>query len=55
MSRKVFDVTRAGDTLSPLYSGVCAGANLKDAAFIANEAAASRRRIGTAQVSKKAL
>ena len=57
VARHVFDVTGAGDTvISALASAVCAGANLKEAAWISNHAAGVViREIGTAQVSKKEL
>jgi D-beta-D-heptose 7-phosphate kinase/D-beta-D-heptose 1-phosphate adenosyltransferase len=57
VARHVFDVTGAGDTvISALVSAVCAGANLKEAAWISNHAAGVViREIGTAQVSKKEL
>ena len=57
VARHVFDVTGAGDTvISSLVSAVCAGANLKEAAWISNHAAGVViRELGTAQVTKKQL
>jgi D-beta-D-heptose 7-phosphate kinase/D-beta-D-heptose 1-phosphate adenosyltransferase len=57
MARKVFDVTGAGDTvIATMTLAVAAGANLKEAAFIANVAAGEVvGEIGTAQVSKNRL
>lgn len=57
MARKVFDVTGAGDTvIATMTLAVAAGANLKEAAFIANVAAGEVvGEIGTAQVSKDRL
>lgn len=57
VARQVYDVTGAGDTvISSLVSAVCAGANLKEAAWIANHAAGYViRGIGTAQVSRAEL
>ncbi|MCI0531347.1 MAG: D-glycero-beta-D-manno-heptose-7-phosphate kinase [candidate division Zixibacteria bacterium] len=57
VAKNVFDVTGAGDTvISSLVSAVCAGANLKEAAWISNHAAGRViAELGTAQVSKKEL
>lgn len=57
MARKVFDVTGAGDTvIATMTLAVAAGANLKEAAFIANVAAGEVvGEVGTAQVSKDRL
>jgi D-glycero-beta-D-manno-heptose-7-phosphate kinase len=57
MARKVFDVTGAGDTvIATMTLAVAAGANLKEAAFIANVAAGEVvGEIGTAQVRKDRL
>lgn len=57
VARHVYDVTGAGDTvISTLASAVCAGANLKEAAWISNHAAGLViREIGTAQITKKQL
>src|SRR5574341_148530 len=57
VARHVFDVTGAGDTvISSLVSAICAGANLKEAAWISNHAAGVViREIGTAQVTKEEL
>ncbi len=56
-AQHVYDVTGAGDTvISSFVSSVCAGANLKEAAWISNHAAGVViREIGTAQVSKREL
>jgi D-beta-D-heptose 7-phosphate kinase/D-beta-D-heptose 1-phosphate adenosyltransferase len=57
VARNVYDVTGAGDTvISTLVSSVCAGAKLKEAAWISNQAAGMViQEIGTAQVKKQEL
>lgn len=54
---KVFDVTGAGDTvISAVAVALAAGADLKEAAYLANFAAGLViREIGTAQTTRKAL
>jgi D-beta-D-heptose 7-phosphate kinase/D-beta-D-heptose 1-phosphate adenosyltransferase len=52
-ARKVFDVTGAGDTvIATFVSAVCTGANLIEAAMVANAAAGvTIGEIGTASVT----
>lgn len=56
-ARQVFDVTGAGDTvIASFVSAMCAGANLVEAAVIANAGAGvTVKEIGTATVSGKEL
>jgi rfaE bifunctional protein kinase chain/domain len=57
VAQKVYDVTGAGDTvISTFVSAVAAGANLPEAAFIANQAAGMVvAELGTAQAEKDTL
>ena len=56
-ARQVFDVTGAGDTvIASFVSAVCAGADLDEAAAIANAGAGvTVKEIGTVSVSSKEL
>jgi D-beta-D-heptose 7-phosphate kinase/D-beta-D-heptose 1-phosphate adenosyltransferase len=57
VAREVYDVTGAGDTvISSLVSSVCAGASLKEAAWISNHAAGLViQEVGTVQAGKREL
>lgn len=57
LARQVFDVTGAGDTaIAVLTLAMAAGANLIEASYLANAAAAvTVAKIGTATVSAKEL